>query len=62
LTVAVALRLIAATLFRIGPLHGEANVAAVLLMFAFWIILNGWGLRADATPALNQQTPARGNF
>jgi hypothetical protein len=50
LCTAVALWLVAAVLLLIGPLHGPANVAAVLSMFIFWIILNGWGLRAAATP------------
>jgi hypothetical protein len=43
---AVVLWLVAAALFRTGPLHGPANIAAVLLMFLFWITLNAWGLRA----------------
>ena len=48
LVMAVVLWLVAAALFRTGPLHGSANVAAVLLMFVFWIILNAWGLRSPA--------------
>ncbi len=60
LMIAGMLWLIAAVLFRIGPLHGPANVAAVLLMFLFWIVLNVWGLRATAMPAI-EQTTARSN-
>jgi hypothetical protein len=55
LCTAVALWMVAAALFLIGPLHGPTNIAAVLCMFVFWIVLNGWGLRAAATPAV---TPA----
>jgi hypothetical protein len=47
LGVAVAFWLLAFALFRMGRLHGPTNVAAVFSMFAFWITLNGWGLRAD---------------
>lgn len=45
LTIAVVLWITAAVLFRIGDLHGASDVAAVFCMFAFWIILNVWGLR-----------------
>jgi hypothetical protein len=38
---------LAFALFRVGRLHGPSNVAAVFSMFAFWITLNVWGLRAD---------------
>jgi hypothetical protein len=48
LSVAAGLWLVAVVLFRIGPLHGPTNVAAVYCIFAFWIILNVWGLRAIA--------------
>jgi hypothetical protein len=55
LIVAVALWLVAAVLFRIGPLHGRANIAAVLCTFVFWIVLNAWGLRAvNGHPAINR--------
>jgi hypothetical protein len=46
LSVAAGLWLVAVVLFRIGPLHGPTNVAAVYCIFAFWIILNVWGLHA----------------
>jgi Ca2+/H+ antiporter len=59
LIVAVALWLVAAVLFRIGPLHGRANIAAVLCTFVFWIVLNAWGLRATATPTNGQQTSVK---
>jgi hypothetical protein len=58
LIIAVALWLVAAALFRIGPLHGPANIAAVLCMFAFWIVLNGCGLRAAVTP-LSTNAPTK---
>jgi hypothetical protein len=47
LSVAAVLWLVAVVLFRTGPLHGPTNVAAVYCIWAFWIILNVWGLRAD---------------
>jgi hypothetical protein len=47
LSVAAGLWLVAVVLFRIGPLHGPTNIAAVFCMFAFWISLNVWGLRAN---------------
>lgn len=52
LSVAAGLWLVAVALFRIGPLHGPSNVAAVFCMFAFWISLNVWGLRATRLAAL----------
>gem|GEM_PF-5700467 len=51
LSVAAILWLTAVVLFQIGPLHGPTNVAAVYCMFAFWITLNGWGLRAHELEA-----------
>jgi hypothetical protein len=59
LIIAVAVWLVAVMLFRIGPLHGRANIAAVLCTFVFWIVLNAWGLRATATPTIDQQTSAK---
>jgi hypothetical protein len=59
LIVAVVLWLVAVALFRIGPLHGQANIAAVLCMFVFWIVLNGWGLRAVGTPTIDEQASAK---
>jgi hypothetical protein len=47
LSVAAVLWLVAVVLFRTGPLHSPTNVAAVYCIWAFWIILNVWGLRAD---------------
>jgi hypothetical protein len=58
LIIAVALWFVAAALFRIGSLHGPANIAAVLCMFAFWIVLNGCGLRAAVTP-LSTNAPTK---
>jgi hypothetical protein len=51
LSVAACLWLTAVALFQIGPLHGPTNVGAVYCMFAFWIILNAWGLRANRLEA-----------
>jgi hypothetical protein len=51
LSVATGLWLVAIALFRIGPLHGPTNVAAVYCVFAFWISLNIWGLRASRLAA-----------
>ena len=51
LSLAAGLWLVAVILFRIGPLHGPTNIAAVYCMFAFWITLNVWGLRANKRAA-----------
>jgi hypothetical protein len=51
LSVAAGLWLVAVALFHIGPLHGPTNVAAVYCIFAFWISLNLWGLRANKLAA-----------
>jgi hypothetical protein len=51
LSVAAILWLTAFVLFHIGPLHGPTNVAAVYCMFAFWITLNVWRLRANKPAA-----------
>jgi hypothetical protein len=47
LSVVTGLWLVVVVLFRIGPLHGPTNIAAVFCMFAFWISPNVWGLRAN---------------
>jgi hypothetical protein len=56
LSVAAGLWLVAVALFHIGPLHGPTNVAAVYCIFAFWISLNLWGLRANKLAASRTST------
>lgn len=52
LTIAAGFWLIASVLFRIGDLHGPSDIAGVFCVFAFWITLNVWGLRADSRTKL----------